>query len=131
MPYKSPHLRISLPAKWWREVHIPPLGLADVVSCGIDLGCHVQHENTIFCDHWERRRAETVNVHLPGKILCLSRGPERSGRRWGVERLQSCRILLSSSAPSTETAATGHVLAPNYSIINTSCLDQRACLFII
>lgn len=45
------HLRIGLPPKGWGELHVAPLRLADVVGCGINLGCHVQHINAIFCDN--------------------------------------------------------------------------------
>lgn len=45
------HLRIGFSPKGRWELNIPPLGLADVVSRGIDLGCHVQHVNSVFCHH--------------------------------------------------------------------------------
>lgn len=55
-----PHLRIGLPAEGGGELHVAPLGLAEIVRCGIDLGCHVQHVNSIFCYHWEKRGTKIV-----------------------------------------------------------------------
>lgn len=55
-----PHLRIGLPAEGGGELHVAPLGLAEIVRCGIDLGCHVQHVNSIFCYHWEKMGTKIV-----------------------------------------------------------------------
>ena len=148
----SPHLRISLPAKWRGEVHIPPLGLADVVSGGIDLGCHVQHINTIFCDHLEKRRTETVNVHPP-TATCLVRfsvsAVRQSGERvmgalwWStttfllpLREVDGARATSKLQNPPQQLCYNHRnschgTLAPNYSIINTSCPDQTTPLFII
>lgn len=72
----APHLRISLPAEGRRELHVAPLGLADVVGGGVDLGCHVQHVDAIFCHHWEKERKERQD-------LLYKHPPARNWHCWG------------------------------------------------
>lgn len=86
----------------------------------------VWEESPSLCPSGETGRGWIVTEH--------NHSPAGGGRQWGVGgwgALQSCRILLSSSAAASDTAALGHVQPPNYRSINTSCLDQTACFFII
>lgn len=132
-----PHLRISLPAEGRRELHVAPLGLADVVSGGVDLGCHVQHVDAIFCHHWEKRKEGTSTSALQAPARrdwqCWSGG----GGLWSREdaatskKGEKKRKVSAATLHPRKQLPEGSYWHRKDSVRNTRCLHQTAGTYII